>query len=325
MEINLNINNGADDKCKNLFDIRASKIRNAPKDIKTLFGLAIKEMEAAQKADGKLRGVPSGFSELDRITSGWRKSDLIVIAARPGMGKTALALSLTRNAALNGFPVAFFSLEISAVQLMLRLIASEAEISREKLKNGDLNKVEWDDLNRKAKNLEEAPIFIDDTSALSIFELREKCIQLGAKQNIQLIVIDNIQLMRNSNIARSHQQDISNISRSLKGLAEEMDIPIIVMSQLNKTVDARGGLFKPKLIDLREFGAIEQDADMVLFLYRPEYYDFLEDETGESQRGKAEIIIAKHKKGSLDSVFLKFIGRYLKFVDVTGFDYCHQY
>jgi replicative DNA helicase len=313
MEININFNKDVDDKCKNLFDIRTSKIRNNPSDMKKLFALAIKEIEAAKNANGKIRGVPSGFSELDWLTSGWRKSDLIVIAARPGMGKTAFALSLTRNAAKNGIPVAFISLVISAVQLTLRLISSEAEISGEKLKKGDLKEDDWNDLNRKTKNLEDAPIFIDDTSLLSIFELRGKCMQQAEEHQIGLIVIDNIQIMRDNNHSGVHQQDISNISRSLKALAEELDIPIIVISQLSRSVETRGGIRKPQLSDLNEFGSIHQEADMVLFVYRPEYYGIIEDDIGESTRGKAEIIIAKNKNGSLDSVFLKFIGKYMKF------------
>jgi len=304
-----------------LFDISENNFRRESTDMKALVGQAIKEIEKAKDSEGKLRGVPSGFTELDRLTAGWQKSDLIVIAARPGMGKTAFALSLTRNAAVNGFPVAIFSLEMSSVQLATRLIASETEITGEKLKKGDLRDDEWKQLNTKVKSLEDAPIYIDDTPALSIFELRAKCRRLKEQFKIELIVVDYIQLMRaGDNNAGNREQEISTISRSLKALAKELNVPVLVLSQLNRSVETRGGLKKPQLSDLRESGAIEQDADMVIFIYRPEYYDMLEGDNGEDLRGKGEIIIAKHRNGSLDSVFLKFIGQYIKFVDLTSFE-----
>jgi replicative DNA helicase len=248
------------------------------------------------------------------------KSDLIVVAARPGMGKTAFALSMSRNAAINNYPVAVFSLEMSAVQLATRLIASETEITGEKLKKGDLREDEWKQLNTKVKSLEDAPIYIDDTPALSIFELRAKCRRLKEQHQIELIVVDYIQLMRAGDNMGNREQEISTISRSLKALAKELNIPVVVLSQLNRSVEIRGGLKKPQLSDLRESGAIEQDADMVIFIYRPEYYDMLEGENGENLRGKGEIIIAKHRNGSLNSVYLKFIGQFIKFTDLTSFD-----
>lgn len=303
-----------------LFDISENNFRRESTDMKSLVGQAIKEIEKAKDSEGKLRGVPSGFTELDRLTAGWQKSDLIVIAARPGMGKTAFALSLTRNAAINDFPVAIFSLEMSSVQLATRLIASETEITGEKLKKGDLRDDEWKQLNTKVKSLEDAPIYIDDTPALSIFELRAKCRRLKEQYQIELIVVDYIQLMRAGDNTGNREQEISTISRSLKALAKELNVPVLVLSQLNRSVETRGGLKKPQLSDLRESGAIEQDADMVIFIYRPEYYDMMEGENGEDLRGKGEIIIAKHRNGSLDSVFLKFIGQYIKFVDLTSFD-----
>jgi replicative DNA helicase len=303
-----------------LFDISENNFRRESTDMKSLVGEAIREIEIAKNSEGKLRGVPSGFTELDRLTAGWQKSDLIVVAARPGMGKTAFALSMSRNAAINNYPVAVFSLEMSAVQLATRLIASETEITGEKLKKGDLREDEWKQLNTKVKSLEDAPIYIDDTPALSIFELRAKCRRLKEQHQIELIVVDYIQLMRAGDNMGNREQEISTISRSLKALAKELNIPVVVLSQLNRSVEIRGGLKKPQLSDLRESGAIEQDADMVIFIYRPEYYDMLEGENGENLRGKGEIIIAKHRNGSLNSVYLKFIGQFIKFTDLTSFD-----
>ena len=303
-----------------LFDISENNFRRESSDMKSLVKEAITEVEKAKNSEGKLRGVPSGFTELDRLTAGWQKSDLVVIAARPGMGKTAFALSLTRNAAVSGNPVAMFSLEMSSVQLATRLIASETEIEGEKLKKGNLREDEWKQLNTKVKNLEDAPIFIDDTPALSVFELRAKCRRLKEQHNIKLIVVDYIQLMRAGDNNGNREQEISTISRSLKALAKELNVPVLVLSQLNRSVETRGGLKKPMLSDLRESGAIEQDADMVIFIYRPEYYDILEGEDGQDLRGKGEIIIAKHRNGSLDSVFLKFIGKYIKFTDLYSHD-----
>ena len=222
---------------------------------------------------------------------------------------------------MNDFPVAIFSLEMSSVQLATRLISSETEIAGEKLKKGDLREDEWRELNTKIKNLEDAPIFIDDTPALSVFELRAKCRRLKEQHKIQLIVVDYIQLMRAGDNNGNREQEISTISRSLKALAKELHVPVIVLSQLNRSVETRGGLKKPMLSDLRESGAIEQDADMVLFIYRPEYYDMLVGEDGTDLRGKGEIIIAKHRNGSLDSVYLKFIGKYIKFTDLASYEF----
>jgi replicative DNA helicase len=305
---------------QSLFDISENNFRRESLDMKTLVMEAIKEIEKAKNSEGKLRGVPSGFTELDRLTAGWQKSDLVVIAARPGMGKTAFALSLTRNAAIAGYPVAFFSLEMSSVQLATRLISSETEISGEKLKKGELREDEWRQLNTKIKSLEDASIFIDDTPALSIFELRAKCRRLKEQHQIQLIVIDYIQLMRAGDNTGNREQEISSISRSLKALAKELNVPVLVLSQLNRSVETRGGLKKPQLSDLRESGAIEQDADIVLFIYRPEYYGITEDDNNVDTKGKGEIIIAKHRNGSLDSVYLKFVGQYIKFTDLNNFE-----
>ncbi|RLD39543.1 MAG: replicative DNA helicase [Bacteroidetes bacterium] len=303
-----------------MFDISENNFRRESLDMKSLVKEAYDEIEAAKNSEGSLRGIPSGFTELDRLTAGWQKSDLIVIAARPGMGKTAFALTMARNAAMAKRPVAVFSLEMSAVQLTTRLISSEAEITSNKLKKGELADHEWTQLNERIKSLVEAPIFIDDTPALSVFELRAKCRRLKEQHKIELIVIDYIQLMRGGDGTGNREQEISTISRSLKALAKELNVPVLILSQLNRSVETRGGSKKPQLSDLRESGAIEQDADMVIFIYRPEYYDITEDEQGSDTTGKGEIIIAKHRNGALDSVTLKFIGQYTKFVDDVPFD-----
>ncbi|KUK56822.1 MAG: Replicative DNA helicase, partial [Bacteroidetes bacterium 38_7] len=263
-----------------------------------------------------LTGVPSGFSDLDRITGGWQKSDLIVIAARPGMGKTAFILSMARNIALTKKrPVAIFSLEMSAIQLVTRLISAESGLPAEKLRSGQLQNFEWEQLNVKITPLLEAPIYIDDTPSLSIFELRAKCRRLKEQYDISIVMIDYIQLMSTGIENRGNrEQEIALISRSLKALAKELDIPVIILSQLNRSVETRGGPKKPILSDLRESGAIEQDADLVLFIYRPEYYKIESDDKG-STHNKADIIIAKHRNGKTDEVRLQFIDKFARFTD----------
>jgi len=272
--------------------------------------------------------VPSGFTDLDRITSGWQRSDLIIIAARPGMGKTAFVLSLARNAAVRfKKPVAFFSLEMSSVQLVNRLISSETEISSEKLRRGDLNPVEWQQLNSKIAELTKAPIYIDDTPALNIFELRAKCRRLRAEKNIEMIVIDYLQLMgsEGNNRNGTREQEISQISRSLKSLSKELNIQILALSQLSRAVETRGASKRPQLSDLRESGAIEQDADMVMFIYRPEYYNILETENGDSAVNLAQIIVAKNRNGALKDVNLKFISHLTRFTDFEQhFDFADE-
>jgi replicative DNA helicase len=306
----------------NLFAIAESNIRKNYDSMSTLIGQAIKQIEIARTQKDGISGVQSGFTELDRTTSGWQKSDLIILAARPGMGKTAFVLSLARNTAVDfQKPVAVFSLEMSSIQLVNRLIAGETELSAEKLKKGNLMEHEWQQLNTQITKLAEAPIFIDDTPALSIFELRAKCRRLKSQHDIQLIIIDYLQLMTAGGEGKGNrEQEISNISRSLKSIAKELDVPIIALSQLSRAVETRGGDKRPQLSDLRESGAIEQDADMVMFIYRPEYYGLTEDkENGSSLVGVAELIIAKHRNGALKDVRLRFISQLAKFVDLeTG-------
>lgn len=309
----------------NLFSISDNNLRRDYRGMHSLVREAIKDIEETMKSEGKLRGVPSGFTNLDRVTSGWQKSDLIVIAARPGMGKTAFVLTMARNIAVDlGKPVAYFSLEMSSVQLVTRLIASETAIPSDKLKKGNLDKDDWEQLNHKITKLSGSPLFIDDTPALTIFELRAKCRRLKAQYNIELVVIDYIQLMSASSENKGNtnrEQEISTISRSLKGLAKELNIPVITLSQLNRSVEQRTGSKRPILSDLRESGAIEQDADLVMFIYRPEYYKITEDENHQSTRGMAEIIVAKHRNGALRDVKLRFIENFAKFEDYDDMEY----
>ena len=279
----------------------------------------------ASTQKGGLTGVPSGFTNLDKITAGWQPSDLVIIAGRPAMGKTSFALSLAKNIAVDyREPIALFSLEMSNVQLVNRLISNVCEISGSKILSGQLQADEWERFDKNLRKLSGAPIYIDDTPGLSIFELRTKARRLVREHHIKILMIDYLQLM-NANGMRfgNRQEEVSIISRSLKGLAKELNIPVLALSQLNRGVDkeARDGK-RPQLSDLRESGAIEQDADMVLFVHRPEYYKLYNDDNGNNLRGKAEIIIAKHRKGATDTVLLNFRGEFTRFanLDDYGFD-----
>ena len=309
---------------KNLFSIVEGNIRRNYDKMSTLIRQAINQIETAKNHKTGITGVPSGFTDLDRVTSGWQNSDLIIMAARPGMGKTAFVLTIARNAAVDfKYPIAVFSLEMSSIQLVNRLIASESEISAEKLKKGQLEDHEFQQMNAKIGKLAEAPLFIDDTPALSIFELRAKARRLKEQHNIKMIVIDYLQLMtvgKEGNRNGNREQEISSISRSLKSLAKELSIPVIALSQLSRAVETRGGDKRPQLSDLRESGAIEQDADMVMFIYRPEYHGFTENDQGQSTTGHAEILIAKHRNGALKNVNVRFIDRLAKFVDFDSSD-----
>ncbi|MEP5713378.1 MAG: replicative DNA helicase, partial [Marinobacter sp.] len=285
---------------------------------------AKKRIEEIAGKEG-MSGIPSGFDKLDKLTSGWQPSDLIIVAARPGMGKTALTLSMARNMAVNSnMPVAFFSLEMSSVQLITRLISSETGLSSEKLRTGKLEKHEWEQLNVKVKSLEKAPLFIDDTPSLSIFDLRAKARRLASQHGIKMIMIDYLQLMTagGSQKGGNREQEISTISRNLKALAKELNVPVIALSQLSRAVETRGGSKRPVLSDLRESGAIEQDADIVSFIYRPEYYKIEEwdDEEHTPTQGQAEFIVAKHRNGGLENIRLKFIGNQGKFDNLDDFD-----
>lgn len=302
-----------------LFQVAERNIKKETVPIKPVLNQAILQIENARNRKDGLSGSPSGFTSVDRITSGWQKTDLVIIAARPSMGKTAFVLSMARNMAVDhNKSVAVFSLEMSSIQLVNRLIAAETELGSDKIKTGRLENYEWEHLNRKISSLEKSPIFIDDTPALSIFEFRAKCRRLKMQHDIQVVIVDYLQLMTSGIEGRgSREQEVSTISRSLKAIAKELDIPILALSQLNRSVESREGK-RPQLSDLRESGAIEQDADIVMFIHRPEYYGITEDESGNSLLGVAEIIIAKHRNGATGDVHLAFKKELAKFSDMDA-------
>lgn len=307
-----------------LYEVTQGNIKRSSETAQSLVIQAKKRIQEIAGKEG-LSGIPTGFEKLDEVTSGWQPSDLIIIAARPGMGKTAFVLSMARNMAIDfQAPVAVFSLEMSSVQLITRLISSETGLSSEKLRTGKLEQHEWNQLSVKVKDLEKAPLFIDDTPSLSIFDLRAKCRRLSSQYGIKLIIIDYLQLMTaggNSKGGGNREQEISTISRNLKALAKELNVPVIALSQLSRAVETRGSSKRPLLSDLRESGAIEQDADIVSFIYRPEYYKITEwdDEHQSPTEGQAEFIIAKHRNGSLENIRLKFIGSLGKFDNLEDY------
>ena len=301
-----------------IFEISQRSQKRDVTQIDPVIEEAFKRMEKAAKNDGSISGIPSGFDALDKITSGWQTPDLIIIAARPAMGKTAFVLSMAKNIAIDRkIPVAIFSLEMSNVQLVNRLIMNVCEIEGDKIKTGKFTREESRRLNTKINIMKGTPLYMDDTPSLSIFELRSKARKLVREHGIKLIIIDYLQLMNAQGSSfGSREQEVSIISRNLKALAKELDIPIIALSQLNRGVEARQGIEgkTPQLSDLRESGAIEQDADMVCFIHRPEYYHLYNDEkTGKDLRGLAQIIVAKHRNGATDSIWLRFRGKYAKF------------
>ena len=274
---------------------------------------ALKKIEELRNRKEEFSGVPSGFTQIDELTAGWQSTDLIIVAARPAMGKTAFTLSMARNIAVDSkIPVAFFSLEMSSIQLITRLISSETGISSDKLRTGKLADEEFERLHHKAQSLSEAPLYIDDTPSLSIFDLRAKARKMVSQHKVKIIFIDYLQLMTANTSGKgvgNREQEISTISRNLKALAKELDLPIIALSQLSRNVESRLGHKRPQLSDLRESGAIEQDADIVTFLYRPEYYklDTWDDAEATSTANQAEFIVAKHRNGGLDNIRLQFI------------------
>ncbi|MEA3452676.1 MAG: replicative DNA helicase [Bacteroidota bacterium] len=299
---------------KQIFDLAFENISKATKPLNIIIKETKDHIEELSKREHSFSGVPSGFTSLDRITSGWQPSDLVIVAARPSMGKTAFVLSMARNMSVeHDVPVAFFSLEMSSHQLATRLIVSETGIGSEKLRTGKLSAEEWQILEEKSKNLSEAKIYIDDTEAISLTELRAKCRNLKIQYDIQLVIIDYLQLMSgNSSSNTNREQEVSQISRGLKAIAKELNVPVIALSQLNRSVENRTGK-RPQLSDLRESGAIEQDADIVIFIHRPEKYGDLKDEEGNSLEGVAEIIISKHRNGAITDVQLEFIDYLAKF------------
>ncbi len=298
-----------------IFKVAEGNIKKAAAPISIVLEKALENIKYAQENQKQYSGKPSGFTALDALTSGWQKGNMIVIAARPAMGKTAFVLSMLRNMAIDfGLPVAMFSLEMSNEQLVNRMIVSEAELDHYKIKNGKLSQEDWKNIYEKTKRLAAAPIYLDDTPALSIMEFRAKCRRLREKHKIECVFLDYLQLMTTSNSA-SREQEVSMISRQIKAVAMELEIPIIALSQLNRSVEMRGGNKRPQLSDLRESGAIEQDADLVLFIHRPEYYKIDLTEDGLSTKGLAEIIIAKNRHGAVDDVRLEFIPELTKFTD----------
>lgn len=308
-----------DDAESKIFEVTQGNLKKSSEDAHGLVDQAIKKIQEISNKKG-MSGIASGFNRLDELTSGWQPSDLIIIAARPGMGKTAFAMSMAKNMAIDfDEPVAIFSLEMSSLQLITRMISSETGISSGKLRKGNLAPHEWEQLNVKVKNLSKAPIFIDDTPSLSIFDLRAKARRLVSQHGIKVLIIDYLQLMTSGGSQRggggNREQEISLISRNLKALSKELNIPVIALSQLSRAVETRGGSKRPLLSDLRESGAIEQDADIVAFIYRPEYYGLTEwdDEERTPCEGQAEFIVAKHRNGGLDNIKLKFTGYLAQF------------
>jgi len=304
----------------NLYEITDKHLRKNFKSLKEVLVRTVHEIEEAKNKKDDMTGVPTGFMPLDKLTSGWQKTDLIILAARPAVGKTAFCLNLAMNAAMNStkpFPVAFFSLEMGASQLVKRMLSAVTEVSMEAITKGRMQEHEFVQMTQRMTKLASAPIFLDDQAALNVFELRAKSRRLKQKHDIQLIIIDYLQLMQASiDKGGNREQEISKISRDLKALAKELEVPIIALSQLNRSVETRKESKVPQLSDLRESGAIEQDADMVMFLYRPEYYGINNDEMGNSIEGETHIHIAKHRNGSTDTVKVRFIKEFQKFIDL---------
>ena len=305
-----------------IFNISEINIKKKYLTASKLIQNAIKEIERIGNLKEGVSGIPSGFDDIDNITSGWQNSELIILAARPGMGKTAFVLSMARNIAVDfKMPVAVFSLEMSSLQLINRLITAETGLDQQKLRSGKLDKWEWEILHNKIKDIEKADIYIDDTPALSVFDLRAKCRRLQSEHGVKIIIIDYLQLMTTKDHRGNREQEISHISRSLKGIAKELEVPVIALSQLSRAVETRGGSDKrPVLSDLRESGAIEQDADIVSFIYRPEYYGISEWDVTPSgpTEGEAEFIIAKHRNGPTHRSRLRFESKLIKFSSIEN-------
>jgi len=297
-----------------IFEISEDRVRPSFFPIKDIIKASFKTIENLYEKKQLITGVPTGFTKLDDLTSGLQPSDLIIVAGRPSMGKTALALNITQHAAIEGgIPSAIFSLEMSKEQLALRLLCSEAKVDAHRLRGGFLSETDWPKLTRAAGSLSEAPIFIDDTPGLTVLEMRAKSRRLKAEHNLGLVVVDYLQLMRGRANSETREQEISDISRSLKALAKELRLPVIALSQLNRKVEDRGDR-RPQLADLRESGAIEQDADVIIFLYRDEVYNRSEDNP---HKGKAEIIVGKQRNGPTDKFELAFLDKYTCFENLS--------
>ena len=305
-----------------IFNIIESNFKRDSKELHQVVRTALDNLNQIREHSDELQGVPCGIRAIDEKTGGWQKSDLIIMAGRPGMGKTSFVLTIARNAAIDyNMPVAFFSLEMSATQLVQRMFSMESGVNSEHISKGTLTAEEWQKLMDNVGKLETSNLIIDDTPALSVFDLRAKCRRLKHKHDIKLVIVDYLQLMQGnadgSSKGGNREQEISYISRSLKALAKELDIPVIALAQLSRAVETRGGSKRPMLSDLRESGSIEQDADMVLFIYRPEYYHmdvFEEDQTPAA--GLAEIMFEKNRHGSNGNIRVRFQKQYTKFSDV---------
>ncbi len=301
-----------------IFNLSENRMRGGFVHIGEILPHTFEAIEEFHKREGFVTGIPSGFKELDSLTSGFQKSDLVIVAGRPSMGKTAFSLSIAQYVAIKEkIPVAIFSLEMSKSQLVQRMLCSEARVDSHLLRTGRLPSKDWPRLSIAVGPLSEAPIFIDDTPAIGILEMRAKARRLKSSQNIGMVMVDYLQLMQGPKGAENRQQEISIICRSLKGLAKELDVPVVALSQLSRQVEVRGKEHRPQLSDLRESGAIEQDADLVLFIYRPELYGILQDRKGNPLQGIAEIIIGKQRNGPTGSVKLAFIDEYAKFENPT--------
>lgn len=300
-----------------IFQIAEKNIGRNVVDMKSLVKLSIDNIMAKKGMEDGITGIPTGLIELDRTTGGWQNSDLVIIAARPGMGKTAFVMTAARNAAVSfKKAVAIFSLEMPAEQLVNRMISAETGLPGDKLRKGNLEEWEWAQLHNKVTELSSAKLYIDDTPAITPVQLRAKCRRMKAQNDIGLIIIDYLQLMSVEGMkGGTRTEEVSLISRSLKALAKELNVPVIALSQLSRSVETRGGVKRPMLSDLRESGAIEQDADIVSFLYRPEYYGLKEDDMGRNTEGLVEYIIAKHRNGDVGTILLRFLSKNTKFVD----------
>ena len=304
-----------------IFRVSEGNVKRSVQAASDILRKALAQIEEASKTAGEYNGVRSGFTDIDAVTLGWQPSDLIIIAARPSMGKTAFVLTMARNMAVElKTPVAFFSLEMSSVQLMNRLIVAETQLNPKDLRTGNLTPAQWTHLESQTVELGRSPLYIDDTPALSVYEFRSKARRLKTQYDIKLIIIDYLQLMTAATpeTRGNREQEVSLISRTLKAIAKELDVPIIALSQLSRNVENRGGSKRPQLSDLRESGAIEQDADVVAFIHRPEYYGLTTDENNMPTAGMAEIIIAKHRNGEVTDVPLRFIKDQAKFVDADA-------
>ncbi len=306
-----------------IFQISEEGIKESFKSMDKAVKEALELIEAIHSKNISTFSVPSGFFELDDLLGGFQKSDLIIVAARPSMGKTAFAMSAARNAAIDHqVPIAVFSLEMATIQLATRLISAEARINAHNVRTGKFKAEEGAKISRTVHKLSKAPIYIDDTPAISILELRAKARRLKNEKNIGMIIIDYLQLVSPSYNMESREREISTISRSLKSLAKELNLPVVALSQLNRQVESRTDK-KPMLSDLRESGSIEQDADVVLFLYRPEVYQITQyssgDMQGESTEGIAEVIVGKQRNGPIGEVKLRFIKDYAKFENLDRF------